>query len=217
MVRPKQYFSLPMILVLFGAILSAAGVFLATLRQNQEKAQSAVQRAQFESELRAKSDEIAKLNRTIAESITGGDSYCYVQLGNASRRGALLAIIHQGAYPLYDVVVRIADLNDGNREPTLAALGRILTIGNMPPGLASMQGTVTLPDRDLLRYNIFISARNGSFTELLRMRYIDGAWRTAMKVMKDNYSETDPNAAPTLLKEEVDPEFPRNRNSEVEW
>ena len=106
-----------------------------------------MQRAQFESELRAKSEEIAKLNRAIAESITGGDSYCYVQLGNASRHGALLAVIHQGAYPLYNVTVRIADLDDGNRQPTLAALGKILQVGNMPPGVASMQGEVALPDR----------------------------------------------------------------------
>ena len=147
MVRPMQYLSFPMILVLLGAILSAIGVFLATVRQNQEKTQSAVQRAQFESELRAKSEEIAKLNRAIAESITGGDSYCYVQLGNASRHGALLAVIHQGAYPLYNVTVRIAHLDDGNRQPTLAALGKILQVGNMPPGVASMQGEVALPDR----------------------------------------------------------------------
>src|ERR1700752_1579874 len=112
MARPMQYLTLPMILVLLGAIFGALGVFLATFRQNQEKVQSAQQRAQFESELRAKSDEIAKLNQTIAGWITGGEIHGYLQLGNANRNNALLAIIHQGNYPMYDVTLRIVDLDE---------------------------------------------------------------------------------------------------------
>jgi len=65
------YLTLPTLLVLAGAILSAVGAFVVTVRQNQEKLKSASQRAQFESELRSKSDEIASLNREIAASITG--------------------------------------------------------------------------------------------------------------------------------------------------
>jgi hypothetical protein len=221
MARPMQYLTLPMILVLLGAILGAVGVFLATFRQNQEKVQSALQRAQFETELRAKSDEIAKLNHTIAESITGGDSYCYLQLGNANRNNALLAIIHQGNYPMYDVTVRIVDLDEFEQNrgaPNLAsALGKVVPIGNLAPGQASMQGPIILPNRDILRYNIFISARNGMFTQLLRMLYVNGTWKSAMRVQKDNYSDADPDAQPTILKEEIDPQFPRNRNGQVEW
>src|SRR5262245_49338891 len=110
--RLTEYLSLPMILLLLGAILSAAGAFIATYKQNREKAQSAIQRAQFESELRAKSDEIAELNRTIAKSITGGDSYCYLRLANLHSQGALLNLIHQGKYPLYDISIRIVDLQN---------------------------------------------------------------------------------------------------------
>ena len=75
MVRMPEYLSLPTLFVLSGAILSAVGAFVATVRQNQEKLQSATQRAQFESELRSKSDEIASLIETLL-------------LGN--RRGRLL-------------------------------------------------------------------------------------------------------------------------------
>ena len=75
MSRMPAYLTLPTLLVLGGAILSAVGAFVVTVRQNQEKLKSASQRAQFESELRSKSDEIASLNREIAASITGGDSF----------------------------------------------------------------------------------------------------------------------------------------------
>jgi hypothetical protein len=80
-----------MILVLPGAFLSAIGAFLAAYRDNQEKIQSANQRAQFERELRTKSDEIAGLNRQIAQSITGGDSYCYLRLSSIGPASALVS------------------------------------------------------------------------------------------------------------------------------
>ena len=68
-----------------------------------------------------------------------------------------------------------------------------------------------------IRYNIFISARNGMFTELLRLRKVNGVWKSAMKVEKKNYSEKTPNAPPTLLKEQVDPDFPKDKNGQIQW
>jgi activator of 2-hydroxyglutaryl-CoA dehydratase len=49
-----------MALVIVGAFLSAIGAFWASYLQNQKALESATQRAEFETELRAKSDELAK-------------------------------------------------------------------------------------------------------------------------------------------------------------
>lgn len=72
--------STPAILVLIGAVLSAVGGFWAASRQQRAAIAAAEQRSEFERELRAKSDEIAALNRQIASSVTGGDSYPYVDV-----------------------------------------------------------------------------------------------------------------------------------------
>jgi len=98
-----------MVLVLIGGVLSAVGAFVATMRQNQEKAQSATQRAQFEKGLREKSDEIAELNKQIAAQVTGGDSYCTLFVsapGKDSNQSGIILISH-GQYPVYDVSVKI--------------------------------------------------------------------------------------------------------------
>lgn len=180
-------------------------------------------------DLRKKSDEVAELNKTIAASITGGDSFCYVLFTMTGSTGARVTIFHQGTFPLYDVNIRIVDLeifqnllNAGQQltPETYMKADTVLNVGNLSPGLATTlmsQPIINLGDRLQAKYNIFITARNGSFTELLRMRKINGRWQEAMKIERKNFSGENPRALPTLLKEKIDPDYPRGANGQIEW
>ncbi|MHC4277591.1 MAG: hypothetical protein ACYSWY_08925 [Planctomycetota bacterium] len=90
----------PPMFILIGAFIAAAGAFWASLEQ-----------AKFERVLRTKSDEIAQLNTKIASAVTGGDSFCYLDLaiGDGTTNTPALMLVHQGEYPVYDVSVRIVD------------------------------------------------------------------------------------------------------------
>ncbi len=214
MSRISEYLSVPMILILLGAILSAIGAFVATYRQNEDKVQSASQRAQFETELRKKSEEITALNKTIAASVTGGDSFCYVEFIVGSDR-ITPTITSHGKYPVYDVNIQMRD--EDEKDESVAPIR--LNIGTMS---AQQQQTAnrTLPlpsNKDALRFKILINARNGWFTEILRLHRVNGKWKTAMKITKDPLPDDDANAPPTVLLEWVDPEFPRGQDAQVEW
>jgi hypothetical protein len=55
-------------LIFLGVLISAVGAFWA-----------AIQQTDFERELRARSDRIAELSQDALHSVTGGDSFCYIQ------------------------------------------------------------------------------------------------------------------------------------------
>ena len=214
-----------MMLVLVGALLSALGAFLANVRQNQEQLKSANDRAEFESALRAKSDEIAELNKTIAASITGGDSFCYYSLTNFGTDSAIASVLPEGNYPLYDVVIRIADVEDLiniNKKPSITvkelfSKDKVINLGNLSGKQAVILGTLKLPRSDNVRYSISITARNGMFSEEIQLKKVKGIWKSAMKVTRVNSMGDTPNAPDTLLKEVVDPDFPRNKDGQVDW
>ncbi len=173
----------------------------------------------FAEELRAKNEQIANLNRRTAALVTGGDSFCYMTLTLAG--GELdtpdMVFVHQGKYPLYDVSIRIVDLEKwdllrGNLSmPELAKTETRLNLGNLGSGKALVLGKWKLPASDRQRYNIFTSARNGFWTQLLRLRRVGGRWKMATKVLR-----SDDRREVTLF-EQVDKEFPRERGGQVNW
>ena len=131
------YLTWPTIVVLFGAILTAVGVFVAAIKQNQEKLDSANQRARFETELRSKSEEIAALNREIAASVTGGDSFPIAMYrppidARINDPNILSVDIRvEGKYPIFDADFEHQDLttplpNDG------AATAKAWLEGHLP-------------------------------------------------------------------------------------
>lgn len=205
----------PAALVLVGALLSAIGGFWATARQQRLTAEAAEQRAQFERELRMKSDEIASLNRQIAASITGGDGFTYLDVIPEGDGFALL-LLNGSEFPAYDVSIRIVDVDTLNRlgrqMAASAAFARsqlVVGAGNVGPKQVALIGR--LPDKwsDIAAFNVFIGARNGFVTELLRRRKVDGEWHRAIRVTRDRDG--------AILYERVDPKFPRNAQGEVDW
>jgi hypothetical protein len=200
-------------LILLGAILSAIGALWAFQ-----------QKASFERELRVKSDEIAELNKEIVKSVIGGDSFCYLTIMSLDPRtnSGILTVIHQGDHPIYDVTARIADLQKMEvLEEKMKATGSnildfqevmkantIIQIGNMAKGpSASPIGPFSLGTGIERGFNIFFSARNGVFTQLLRMKKINDKWINAAKVERDG----------KVLFEKIDSDFPRNSDGNVDW
>ncbi|HLA38048.1 MAG TPA: hypothetical protein VJZ02_06255 [Candidatus Brocadiales bacterium] len=206
-----EYIS-PPVVIFIGAIIAATGAMWASSKQ-----------AQFERELRAKSDEIADLNRTIVASVTGGDSFCYLvfSLGDGTTNMPPLVLVHQGKYPLYDVGIRIVDLEKFDRVKgeafTLDRMDKtdtLFSIGSVSPGQTCIINRgCQLPNADQQRYNIFISARNGFVNQLTRLQRVNNRWKSATKVIREDYVL----GKQVVLLEEVDKEFPRDKTGQVQW
>lgn len=168
----------------------------------------------------SKSEEITELKNQIASSITGGNSFAYIipTFFNPTHNSPMLTLVHQGEYPLYDLTVRIVDIakfdkivgqNNSFSEKLREEVQ--LSISNIAPNQARMLKTVQL-DSGSLRWNLFFSARNGFFTELLRVQRVGNEWKTALKVTRTPSSSKEQ----TLL-EKIDSGYPRSADGQVEW
>lgn len=209
---------LPMLLVLIGAVLSAVGAFWANYKQNQEKVQSAIERAQFEKELRAKSDEIAGLNKQIAQSVTGGDSFCNVKFLLGPTNTPMFLVIHDGEFPLYDVSIRMWDPNDYNNVPENVSFEELtkkdlnFNLGNLSPHQTRILGRIQLPDSDKKEFALSIGARNGYVTEIIKLQKLGGEWKGAYRVLKD-----EGKGESKILYEQIETGFPLDKNGQVQW
>lgn len=209
-----QYISVPMILVCVGAILSVIGTFWATYDQ-----------AKGERELKEKTEEIARLNAELAATVTGGNAFPSITV--VSSKGSIpdnpnLIVSNDGKYPLYDVAIRIVDLDvfhekvEANPESTIEdvfAAQFTASLGNIAPNQIAHVGRLQLPkEKDLKGYNFFISARNGAVTQEFRFRRVGGTWRAATRISKE-----DLNGSRVILREAIDNGFPRNAEGSVTW
>jgi hypothetical protein len=226
---------IPAIVVLVGAVITAIGAFWIALKSENDRTlferelrDRGDKLTKVQEELKAKSDEVAELNRNIAASVTGGDSFCYFTF-NFDSNGGRPIVIQQGKYPLYEVNVRVVDLDKwdaveeqskkGGGAPsaleTMKSSETLFDIGNMGPHEARVMNAFVPfpPNKEKLRFNIFINARNGWFTELLRVYKVNGEWRPAIKVTKDNISDTGPDGEPITLMEMIDPAL----KGKIDW
>ncbi len=179
------------------------------------------QRDQFESE-------ITELNKKIAATLTGGDNYCYFLLLGPGEKSNIadLMLINEGEYPVYDVSIKIDDvekllsiIKDQQKKGNLPydsrtrwntmlfEVSKILRVGNIGPKQAVELGGLHLPNTDKKSYNIYITARNGSVMQAVRFRRVDGKWKTAMQVTRGS----------KVLEESIDPDFPRNEEGKIDW
>lgn len=188
--------ALVVIVVIVGAFVSAAGALM-----------SSGERAKHERE-------IAKVSKDTLYSVTGGDSFCYVLIA-----GQGWIIIQKGDYPVYDVSVRITYLRGFQREVAAGVINPLgphttnLTVENLRPGGSVIMGKRQPQDDIKQGYNVFISARNGLFTEELRLTYEGSEPKYAVRVKR---SLPLPNESPVLY-EYVQGGFPTNDKGGVEW
>ena len=209
MLGPSQLMLIGAIIVSFGGFIVAIGGFW-----------SASETQHFQQEVKIKNAKIEELNNYVLSTITGGDSYCYLafaSINNVTNEAVILAV-SQGKYPIYDAGFRVVDLEEFSKISKNHVTFEIIQkseqnigIGNMSPSAAKVIGKFNLGSGNEKNYNVFISARNGFFTELIRLKRIDGKWKVATKVIK---TEGDKEIK---LSENIDGKFPRAKNGDVEW
>jgi hypothetical protein len=213
----NQYVGGAAVVILVGALISAGGALWSYGEWSYGE------RTKFEHELREKSNEIAELNRRIASSVTGGDSFCYLSIGsiNDQTNVSMLTVVHQGEYPLYDVSLDITDLQKFRQVTAtgpltfdqMSSYRTTLQVGNVIPNSGMTLRPWQLPNSDEQDYNVRIWARNGVASQKIRLRRINGGWKSATQVRKLSADQTDSQ----LVREQVGPDFPLNDRGEVEW
>ena len=167
-------------------------------------------------ELAALTDELARIQtavRRTSDAVTGGESFPYLNIVE----GRVL-LINEGRDPLYDIGVRMWDPSDYRNVMTSAEFWQLerralnFTVSNMPPASAREVAQLQLPATRVKTFEATMIARNGSFSQQLVMRQVDGAWRTAYRIFRG------PAKLPAgRLLERVDPLFPRDQRGEVRW
>ncbi len=171
--NPGAWIVASVILSAFSAI-AAAGVAWTTLRQQDQQIE------------------------TVKAWLTGGDSYGYYQ--PLLQRGYRLAffIRHHGAYPAYDVTVRVHEVRDG-QDRLIEGPFMVGTL-NRGSGMdwtspSSLRAFQDPPPRDTQAraYRIEIQARNGVVVQRLRLWAVDAQWHTESRHI------TLPNGAPLEL------------------
>jgi len=155
-------------------------------------------------------------------SITGGNNLCYVILdtGGVGGNDSMLDVVNDGDSPLYDVSFRMWDPADygQDQKPSKSfeeflARSVNVNVGNLNPHSVKMFGRKRLRDVDSQNFEIAIIARNGSFTERLRLRKVNGVWKRAFRV-HSGYMNRDES---TVLIEKVDADFPRDGTGKIHW
>ncbi len=211
---------LPYILIVIGVVLSTIGGFwLSHISTREVKHELQT----VKTELTIKNDKIQELNNFILSSITGGDSFCYLEIGSIAQTNdhGLLVLVQQGKFPLYDLNIRIVDLDkfDKIKEnlsfEKLASIETRLNLGTLSPSIAQMLGPISFPGKTNLRFNIFAIARNGGTTQVLRMKLIDNKWVRANKVTRSFFKEN--SFTDEVVYEKIDKEYPRDLKGNVLW
>lgn len=167
---------------------------------------------------KAISDALHATASRLEESInieTGGNSFCYVAALRPTDAGFDIVLISWGHYPLYGVGVRVTDVKYSLATKDLATKDVVHAdvfskyIGDIsPPGSATLGlGAVVYKTAgDHQELNIVFSARNGWWTELLRLRKIHGQWVQAMLVTGGVDTRRYPKSA--ILEKSVSKDFP---------
>ncbi len=151
----------------------------------------------------------------ILNTIVGGDSYCYLLMGNdltvsSSIKSWEPMYLHVGKYQLYDVT---ADITDLQANPQFSKKNDInFNLGDIPVGGGGLINP-KMECKPALKHSYWILwwARNGSWNQRLIFVYHNQMWHQATRVEKAEGNQTK------ILFEYVPSDFPRNRNGEVDW
>jgi len=216
-------------MIFLGSLFTYLGQQKITDRTNQQLSSKTEKIERLSEENIELNKEINKLNKKIAADLTGGDSYCYFLPSRLGKHSNIvdLMLMNDGEYPLYDISVKIDDVEKmtdivkeefeaGNlpydsmtlSNAMLARASEVIQIGNMGPHQAiQLKGIQIPPNVDKKSYNISITARNGSLMQILRYRRINNQWKMAVKVTRGN----------DVIKEHTDKDFPLNKDGKIDW
>jgi hypothetical protein len=152
-------------------------------------------------DLKAAESLIVTQSSETINQFTGSESYAVLMYVPSQ---TFLAFVHAGKYPLYEVSARIADLDQIRTN----LVGVTVSVGDMIQGHANTEpipaGIPTSGDH--FNANIFFTARNGDWTELLRVVRVNDGWARAIRVMGRFTSLKKEK----VMCETIDPKFPRD-------
>jgi hypothetical protein len=211
------------------------GTFEAEMRQEAERRvafeQSVIdfeqRRVEFEVEQREAAQRLTEIEagdreklEDVLHTVTGGDSFAYAVFTPRSDDRFMLGVFTVGDHPVYDLTMRVTDLNKMHElEPRVRA-GELsplemfeitdtkIALGNFAAGygvFATTDWDFTSSERQA--FNIFFFARNGDWTQNVRMLKSNGNWLLATQVQREEERIWD----------RIDPDFPRGADGEVEW
>lgn len=124
----------------------------------------------------------------------------------------ITTVVHCGKHVLYDVSARICDLQAFEAikdNLTFQAINNTemhRSFGNLSPGFSKGHEIWNLGNGARRDFNIFWTARNGGFTQLMRFRRIGDRWTSATKVEREG-----------TIFEKVTEGYPRNAEGGVDW
>lgn len=212
-----ETFSLPAVLACFGALLSAGGAIWASYEQNkaQKTTESqTVEIKQLNTRILALSEENKNLAKEGIASVTGGSGFAYVDILKGFFPNAFSpSVSSESPYPQYDLSIRIVD-EDKNIDAQIAQ-PLVLNIATLPPGQSVINRIPAFGldgKTDYAKFNLFISARNGSFTEELRLRKVSGEWYSAFRLFKDHS-----DGSRTSLMERAMEKYPKAPDGNPLW
>lgn len=142
-------------------------------------------------------------------NFSGGDSFAYFNFSNFDdeKNLALLSVQATGRYPMYEVTGRIVDLIKLDSESYNTA-NKTIELGNLVPNnFKIIPISWKLSNDSYQRYNIFFSARNGSYHQMVKIMKIDGSWELATIVERNE----------TVLHQFHSAKYPLNTEGAVDW
>lgn len=157
-------------------------------------------------------DRIASLANENIGAVTGGGAYCYVAF-TQEKNGLIPVVIHEGKYTMFDVQIRIVNPS-GPAATSMReqfAPDAMFDLPTLPSGLASAFSDRPLNlDPNTLRHsrNIFIFARNGSWSQRVLFYKVNTGWAIAIRLRTNSGK---------VIMERVGKDFPRNEQGRVDW
>jgi hypothetical protein len=207
------------------------------LQKTQKEVQQNFQteRLNYERELRVKAGEIAELNREIIKQVTGGDSFAFLEFQITPKTNdAMVYLWCRGKYPCFDVFVTVMDQDEtGERMRRLGLRGvrrldlrggSVITNQQMREAY-KLKAKITMPtlrpetgmrvqdewqlpaNKDSVIYTVEIATRNGNFSQIFKLRRVNGSWKQASQVVKYSYLR-DGKLKHDLLNQLIDHDFP---------
>ncbi len=195
----------PTYLTFFGGALVLIGALLSSHNQSRE----AKRAESFLAELKSKNKEIVNLQEDLKQTVTGGDSFVYLEFQKNSENQSFV-LRHQGKYPVYDVSFYIQNMRIKLAEPN-----NVMAYQNPDFAVVTSDTQVEIPnlypkDDELINeYSIKIQTRSGVFHEFLQVAKIKNGFASAYVVYRKNKNTL------TLIKEQAEAGFPRASDGSV--
>ena len=140
----------------------------------------------------------------LAATISGGDSFCYGTFAaSGNDESAHLKLVLHGTYPIYDLRVRIVDL-DFPDDPDNEEEARI---GTLPVDVNAFVGNAIKLNLPKKHYTVQFMCRGGIFTQHLRSTKVGDRWVSATRVYRGK----------DVVFESVGEGYPRQPDASVDW